>query len=347
MTIDELKQIHLFRQHLTNRVAKQAVVKDLNGLQSQFLINAFHALKIRCCDPITELDFGKGLVKNWTVRGTVHIFSSDDLPLFLHGKANYHCEEWPGIFSQYYNRQMVTPERHKFWAEHILHFVASGICGREEIKEQCIQIGMTDDELEAIFNPWGGCIRTLCERGFMNYVVQEKKAFACSPAFEPMETSDAELEIVTRYFRSYGPASIRDGAYYFGWSQSKLKSYMKQLPLRNISLNGIDYYYLDSLEADYPDIPEVIFLAGFDQLMLGYRKEESIFLPPEHLRGIFNLAGIVMPGILLNGRIVGKWQMKTGRLTLTLFEAISEDDRRHITRAAESLFTNIKKIVWA
>jgi hypothetical protein len=25
-----------------------------------------------------------GLVKNWTVRGTVHVFNEEDLPLFIH-----------------------------------------------------------------------------------------------------------------------------------------------------------------------------------------------------------------------------------------------------------------------
>lgn len=31
----------------------------------------------------------------------------------------------------------------------------------------------------------GGVVREMCERGFINYVVQEKKAFCLSPAFTP------------------------------------------------------------------------------------------------------------------------------------------------------------------
>ena len=31
----------------------------------------------------------------------------------------------------------------------------------------------------------GGGVREMCERGFINYVVQEKKAFGLSPAFTP------------------------------------------------------------------------------------------------------------------------------------------------------------------
>lgn len=33
--------------------------------------------------------------------------------------------------------------------------------------------------------PMGGGVREMCERGFINYVVQEKKAFCLSPAFTP------------------------------------------------------------------------------------------------------------------------------------------------------------------
>lgn len=57
--------------------------------------------------------------------------------------------------------------------------------------------------------------------------------------------------------------------------------------------------------------PRCLFLAGFDQLMLGYEKKESLYLAPENLRAIFNLAGIVMPPVMLDGRVVGKWKRRT------------------------------------
>lgn len=39
MTVEELKQIRLFRQHLTDKADKMTVVKDLNGIQAQFTVN--------------------------------------------------------------------------------------------------------------------------------------------------------------------------------------------------------------------------------------------------------------------------------------------------------------------
>ncbi len=87
-----------------------------------------------------------------------------------------------------------------------------------------------------------------------------------------------------------------------------------------------------------------ILLAGFDQLMLGYQKKESLYLPSEHLRGIFNLAGIVMPAILLDGKVVGKWKKKNTMLTFTLFETVSARDKKAISGEAEKLWNDIKKI---
>ena len=53
-------------------------------------------------------------------------------------------------------------------------------------------------------------------------------------------------------------------------------------------------------------MPHVRLLSGFDPMLLGYRKEDNPILPPEHLRGVFNLTGIVHPTVLADGRIVAR-----------------------------------------
>lgn len=74
--------------------------------------------------------------------------------------------------------------------------------------------------------------------------------------------------------------------------------------------------------------------------MLGYQKKESIYLPQEHLRGIFNFAGIVMPPVLLKGKAVGKWKKKNTKSTVTLFDVISEKEKKIIQNNAESLWAS-------
>lgn len=78
--------------------------------------------------------------------------------------------------------------------------------------------------------------------------------------------------------------------------------------------------------------------------MLGYEKKESLYLPAEHMRGIFNLAGIVMPSLMIDGKVVGKWKKKGRKLTVTLFENICEKNRKAISEKAESLWSDISGI---
>ena len=128
--------------------------------------------------------------------------------------------------------------------------------------------------------------------------------------------------------------------YYMGAKQAEVKNWLKILPVESFDCEGKTYYGKPYDKG----IPPCIFLAGFDQLMLGYQKKESIYLPQEHLRGIFNLAGIVMPPILLNGKVVGKWKKKNANFTFTLFETISDNEKKIIRNAAEELWGHISKI---
>lgn len=64
MTTQDLKQTQLFRQHLTDPADKLTVVRDLCGIQCQFMANALHSLQIRCNENVTMEKLGQGLVKN-------------------------------------------------------------------------------------------------------------------------------------------------------------------------------------------------------------------------------------------------------------------------------------------
>lgn len=338
MTTQDLKQIQLFRQHLTAPAGKLTVARDLCGIQCQFMTNALHSLQIRCNENVTMENLGQGLVKNWTIRGTVHIFDREDLPLFKYdnGDHMYRQHVWQG--KTYGNRNRLTPDREDYFAKYIVNCVEKGVQDREELKTACRDAGMTSTEESFIFDGWGGLLRPLCERGFLNYKVQQQKAFEIGPEFTPMEKEMALLSQMERYLHHIAPATVRDMAYFFGYSQSEVKKLLAQLQVQTFSLNNTDYYYLGELKCDYPDIPGCILLAGFDQLMLGYQKKDSIYLKPEHLRGIFNLTGIVMPALLLGGEVAGRWKRKGKKLEITCFQKISNKEKKQVVDAAEKVW---------
>ena len=53
-----------------------------------------------------------------------------------------------------------------------------------------------------------------------------------------------------------------------------------------------------------------------------------------------------MQTILLNGRVVGKWKKKNSNLTFTLFETISNNEKKIIRNTAEELWHSISKITF-
>ena len=155
-----------------------------------------------------------------------------------------------------------------------------------------------------------------------------------------MAEEPARLELARRYFTHFGPATIKDAAYFFGITKTRVKALLKELPVLETELSGQTYFYIDAGLTDGM-IPNCLFLAGFDQLMLGYEKTESLFLSKEHMRDIFNLAGIVRPAILIDGEVAGWWNMKNRKLSINMFGNYHAE---MITETANGLWTDIKKI---
>ncbi|MBE6955425.1 MAG: winged helix DNA-binding domain-containing protein [Ruminococcaceae bacterium] len=338
MTMQELRMLQLQHSHLLSPVSTQQVLQDLCGLQAQFFSNALHALRIRSSDEPQTTAF----IKSWTLRGTMHVFVQEDLPLFFHEgrtiflrtKDTMQTDEW------------ITSARKSYFSALVLDLLQQGEKTREELKSACFAAGMTEREAESVFDPWGGLLRALCGQGKICHVAQEKKAFRRCPAFVPMDEQRAKRELFTRYFTHYGPATIRDAAYFFKTTQAEVKFWLSLLPVQTAEVDGRTYYWLPGTESGAAELPECLFLAGFDPLLLGHEKSESLFLPPEHLRGIFNLAGIVNPAVLLHGRVVGKWKRTGKKLSVTLFEPVSERDRKALEEAAHHLWPDIASVLY-
>ena len=312
MDQETLKLRRLFAQYLLAPDSRLHVVRAMDGFQAQFLSNAMHAMRLRSADP----DAGyaaDGLVKSWTLRGTMHLFAEADLPLFLHDGCRYHSRDWtvPSFWNQRPDWAL-TPQRQAYFSDLIVDTLTQGPMTREALKVRCRAAGMTEAEEASMFHPWGGGIRELCERGFLCGTASEEKAFRLCPPFVPMAREDALQEQLRRYLASFGPVSLRDAAYFFALPQARLRALLMQLP---VSADSFD-----------------------DPLMLGYEKKQSIFLPPEYLRGIFSLSGIVMPPVLLRGTVAGRWKRSGKRLQITAFRPFTPEERRWVKTAAAQLW---------
>lgn len=337
MTAEELLRRRAAGQYLSAPTDSRMAAAMLCGIQAQYLAAALHALRLRTGGEDTD-----GLVKTWTLRGTVHLIPEADLPLYRRrrGTPEDVCDTgWYRWCARHHGA--FDPARERFFASLVADGVRRGVREREALRSLCRDSGMTPEEEARLFSGWGGVFAELAELGVLCYDVspdaRRGKVYRLCPAFTPLPEEDARVELLRRYFTAYGPATLRDAAYFFRAPQAEIRRYLDRLPLESAECLGRTHFSLPSPAAEAP-LPDCLFLAGFDPMLMGYRKEENPILPPEHLRAVFTLTGIVHPTILLRGRIVGRWKRQGRGVALTLLESVPAKEKRLILRAAEEAF---------
>lgn len=198
---------------------------------------------------------------------------------------------------------------------------------REDLKVLCRGEKMTQEEEKLVFNAWGGLFRYMVERGEV-YQEYGAKRFHRLTDFQPLSREKAELEIARRYFLGFGPVSLADARYYFKENKSTVLKWMKQLDLKTLEVAGEERFYLGELEE--AELPDCFFVAGFDQLLLGYEKKANPFFNPKYIRNIYTLTGIVKPVVFYKGRFVATWKRDKGTILLDIFEDITQQEEKEL-----------------
>ncbi len=328
MDREELVRRRMHAQHLLAPAAPGEVVSNLVGLQAQYGGNALHALAIRSNGAFTPQAF----VKTWTLRGTLHLHTVNDLPLVLHTGCRT-------AFGQYfYAEGIVEPARRERFRRLVLDALDARDHTRAELRALCDEAGMTLAEAEILFHPWGGLLRALAERGELAYAPNKDRMVLRLTPFEPREQAEALCEMVRRYVRHYGPVTLRDAQTFFGLPQRALAGLLQQEAEEAFSLSGATYYCAGNTPPADAGLPQALFLAGFDPLLMGYRKTENPILPAGLIKRVYNNTGIVFPTVLLNGSVAAIWKRAGAKLTLRALGKIGAREQKRVERAAMDRF---------
>lgn len=334
----ELLYFSLQNQYLLQKADKSKIVSDLCGLQAQFANNPKYALLIRAND-FSETGWGDGLLKIWSFRGTLHAVKIEEIGLFLSAKGV--PEDWN---ASWYG---LNKEAVQYWSDFIYECIAEGINGREDIKEKCRNKGMEQVVLEKVFSGWGGLIREMCYRGMIAYDIGTAKRFVICENVKFLSMDDARAALILRYFKAFGPATIKDCTGFTFYTQKEIFRLIEEynIPVKSIVCEGIKYFYINELTGDCK-IPECMFLAGFDQLLLGYKDKSRVMDVNDKGKVITN-TGIVHPTILLDGRLQAKWKKDGAKLIVTPFTRLSNKKKDLIAIKGKELFASeVKDVVF-
>jgi hypothetical protein len=163
-----------------------------------------------------------------------------------------------------------------------------------------------------------------------------------APPTGPALTRDEALaELARRYFRSRGPATAADFAWWSGLAPAEARAGLAAVAteLASQSIAGLTYWRARGT----PPVPaaalaDAYLLPAFDEYLVAYR-DRSAVLGARDARRINAGGGLLAPTVVVGGRVVGVWRRTLGRgvvtIALSLFETPAPRERACIVAAAE------------
>lgn len=305
------------------------VVRWMLAMQAQDLQGALYSVGMRMQRPALSkvraaLDAGE-IVRSWPMRGTLHLCPAEDLAWMLSLAA-------PRVIAS-------LKTRHRE-----LEISAADVAQSTELALAAAGTALSREELLSALSAGGQAVAQqrgvhllglLCMQGHLVQGPMQgtKQLFIASEQWitgsRELEREEALAEYVRRYFRSHGPATIKDFCW---WTKLTLQDARLGLAavrheLAALDVEGEEYF----LAAEVLDLPaasarSLLLLSGFDEFLLGYG-DRSAALSAEHATRIVpGNNGMFMPTIIYGGRVVGTWRKPPsakGGIELVPFEPLS------------------------
>lgn len=312
-------------------------VRWMTAMQAQDHNGALTSVALRTVGGTRELvetAFTRGeIVKSWPMRGTLHLVAAEDLPWLsaltaqrlLAGAARRRAQ---------LDLDEPTLERARVLA------VGALASGRE----------LSRDELLAAWRQ-GGLI-TAGQRGYhLLWHLAHLGVLCFGPVREgtqrivlvdewitqprPLDREAALGELTSRYFRSHGPATIRDFTRWVGLTAADVRAglALARPGLASIDVGGVEHLMdprtPEVLDACRGRARGVFLLPGFDENLLGYA-DRGAALPAEYAdRIVPGGNGMFRPTIVHDGRVIGTWRHNgrgaKRRVDVTTFEPIPDE----------------------
>jgi hypothetical protein len=152
-----------------------------------------------------------------------------------------------------------------------------------------------------------------------------------------MPLAKARAELVTRWLRAFGPATVADVKWWFGTTLTAARQALRDVEAAEVDLDGVPGVALpDDLDTE-PDVGRwCALLPGLDVSTMGWVDRDWYVGP---YRGhVFDTNGNAGPTAWWNGRVVGGWfQDRDARVQLQLLEDPGRDGRHALQRRADEL----------
>ena len=336
LTLRELNRATLARQSLLERrrASATAVIERLAGMQAQWPQAPYVGLWSRISgfrrEPLERAIRLRKVVKATVMRGTLHLVTARDYPLFF--AALRGLRPWGDPESVELGRSLVPAIRALF---------AAGPLTFQQVMEHLERTHGTVDELtrrRAWFAARTGA-HVLHAPDTALWSSRPQALFAAIDEPELVNATLARVELVRRYLGAFGPASRADLANWSGMRVSDFADALEALePLRRFrDEHGREL--LDLPRAPLPDADTpapVRFLPKWDNVLLAFADRTRV-LPEEYRKTVIAKNGDVAQTFLVDGVVAGRWRQERDKVVLDPFAPLPRAVRRELEDEAARL----------
>jgi hypothetical protein len=345
VTPRELNRALLARQMLLTRrddVAVTEAVEHLLGLQAQAIMPPYHALfsRLEGFDPneLGRMISEREVVRLTLMRGTVHLVTVRDA-LMLRPLVQSVIERG---FNCNFRRRIadVDLEQLSRATREIVDAAPAPLTGRE-IARRLIDRGIGDD-VEAI----GNAVRVYSPlvqvppRGVWGKSGQARYATLESWTGRELEREPSADDVVLRYVRAFGPASVMDVQTWSGLT--KLRPVLERLRSQLVTFSAQDGTELFDLpDAPRPDADTHApprLLGQFDNVLLSHAERGRI-VPPQMTPWMDPASGSRhVNNLLVDGMLRGTWWLeRDGTLVIRTLTPLRRAERAETEAEAQRM----------
>jgi hypothetical protein len=153
-----------------------------------------------------------------------------------------------------------------------------------------------------------------------------------APMAKRLQRDEALAELTKRYFRSHGPATVRDFVWWSGLTSVDAKRGLEMIRARQREDEGLKYWTVGRDPRSAPRSKSLVHLLPiYDEYLVAYRDLQAV-PRPAYLMGSFQHA------LVIGGQVAGSWRsvpsQKGQVVEITPSRPLTTVDRRGLAHAA-------------
>jgi hypothetical protein len=129
------------------------------------------------------------------------------------------------------------------------------------------------------------------------------------PAQRRLPREEALATLALRYFRSHGPATLPDFAWWSGLPAGDARRALASVQhlLRGEQADGAAYWMDPEAQPADPEPEQLRLLPAFDEYLVSYKDRQAVLPQAQHQRAV-HINGVFRPIIVQAGQVIGTWK---------------------------------------